>query len=156
MSISYSLLPPPFVPPQQRATWVKSTAKDLLKGGSFLRFGIDKNVSDLVLIATLLTARSTGENEEFRPSCPLCYLHCLLLHRALPDRTEAARSVPHAVAYIMLGLSCHSGNMFSSPQSPHSVLGYMGLGRAMGMPPTRCRCKLVEKLSAAFGETWIL
>ena len=122
MSISYSLLPPPSVPPQQHATWVESTTKDLLKGGLFLRFGIDENVSDLVLIATLLTARSTGENEEFRPSCPPCYLHCLLLHRALPDHTEAARSVPHAVAYIMLGLSCHSGNVFSSPQCHAHVL----------------------------------
>ncbi|KAG1887799.1 hypothetical protein F4604DRAFT_1674959 [Suillus subluteus] len=41
--LSYSLLPPPSVPPQQCATWVKRAAKDLLKGSSFLRFGIDQN-----------------------------------------------------------------------------------------------------------------
>ncbi|KAG1793576.1 hypothetical protein EV424DRAFT_1548311 [Suillus variegatus] len=41
--LSYPLLPPPSVPPQQRATWVESAAKDLLQGGLYLRFGIDKN-----------------------------------------------------------------------------------------------------------------
>ncbi|KAG1807236.1 hypothetical protein EV424DRAFT_1543952 [Suillus variegatus] len=41
--LSYPLLPPPSVPPQQRATWVESAAKDLLQGGLYLRFGIDEN-----------------------------------------------------------------------------------------------------------------
>ncbi|KAG1799691.1 uncharacterized protein HD556DRAFT_1439350 [Suillus plorans] len=41
--LSYSLLPPPSISPQQRATWVERAAKDLLKGGSFLRFGVDQN-----------------------------------------------------------------------------------------------------------------
>lgn len=64
--LSYPLLPPPSVPPQQRATWVESAAKDLLQGGLYLWFGIDENVSDLALIMPILMARSTGENEEFR------------------------------------------------------------------------------------------
>ncbi|KAG1906230.1 uncharacterized protein F5891DRAFT_556510 [Suillus fuscotomentosus] len=41
--LSYSLFPPSSVPPQQRATWIESAAGDLLKGGSFLRFGTDEN-----------------------------------------------------------------------------------------------------------------
>ncbi|KAG2743723.1 hypothetical protein P692DRAFT_20745308, partial [Suillus brevipes Sb2] len=41
--LSYSLLPPPSVPPQQRATWVENAAKNLLQGGLYLRFGIDEN-----------------------------------------------------------------------------------------------------------------
>ncbi|KAG2132478.1 uncharacterized protein EDB93DRAFT_1255152 [Suillus bovinus] len=41
--LSYSLLPLPSIPPQQCATWVKRAPKDLLKGGSFLRFGKDQN-----------------------------------------------------------------------------------------------------------------
>ncbi|KAG1889110.1 uncharacterized protein F5891DRAFT_1198682 [Suillus fuscotomentosus] len=41
--LSYSLLPPPSVPPQQHATWVERATKDLLKGGSFLWFRTDQN-----------------------------------------------------------------------------------------------------------------
>ncbi|KAG1728263.1 uncharacterized protein EDB91DRAFT_1162438 [Suillus paluster] len=43
MPLSYSLLPPPSIPPQQHATWIENTAKDLLEGGLFLRFGKDHN-----------------------------------------------------------------------------------------------------------------
>ncbi|KAG1819013.1 uncharacterized protein BJ212DRAFT_1479142 [Suillus subaureus] len=41
--LSYPLLPPPLVPPQQCATWVENAAKDLLQGGLYLQFGIDEN-----------------------------------------------------------------------------------------------------------------
>ncbi|KAG1778600.1 hypothetical protein EV702DRAFT_1196110 [Suillus placidus] len=39
---SYSLIPPPSVPPQEHAEWIKHTAAALLNGSLFLRFGLDE------------------------------------------------------------------------------------------------------------------
>jgi hypothetical protein len=52
--VSYSLIPPLSVPVQERAAWVEHTAAELIKEAFFLRFGVDDQVSDLVVIATLL------------------------------------------------------------------------------------------------------
>ncbi|KAG1771585.1 hypothetical protein EV702DRAFT_1048936 [Suillus placidus] len=38
----YSLIPPASVPPQERATWVKSAVSQLLAESKFLRFGLDE------------------------------------------------------------------------------------------------------------------
>ncbi|KAG1895805.1 uncharacterized protein F5891DRAFT_983981 [Suillus fuscotomentosus] len=39
---SYSLIPPPSVPIQERAEWVEHAAADLLEGSLFLHFGLDE------------------------------------------------------------------------------------------------------------------
>ncbi|KAG1812775.1 uncharacterized protein BJ212DRAFT_1482850 [Suillus subaureus] len=92
--LSYLLLPPPSVPPQQHATWVENAAKNLLQGGLYLQFGIDKNGQTRNLANPALHNASIA-----------CFLH-----RTLPDCMEAARSFSHTIANIMLSLSCHSGD----------------------------------------------
>jgi Domain of unknown function (DUF6532) len=63
--VSYSLVPPLSVPIQECAAWIKHAAAELIKGSFFLWFGVDEQVSDLVLIAIVLMKDCQGRTQNF-------------------------------------------------------------------------------------------
>lgn len=53
------------VPVQECAAWIEHAAAELIKGSFFLRFGVDEQVSDLVLITIVLMEDFQGRTRNF-------------------------------------------------------------------------------------------